>query len=49
MARLEINMSKIYKNWPIHNIVGHPLMQVLIWAGLEKVASAVHDGTLPTK
>jgi hypothetical protein len=49
MERLERGMSKIYKNWPFHNIVGHPLMQVLMWIGLEKAANAVHDGTLPPK
>jgi hypothetical protein len=49
MASLERSMSKIYKNWPFHNIVGHPLMQVLMWTGLEKAANAVHDGTLPPK
>ena len=49
LARLERSMSKIYKNWPFHNIVGHPIMQVLMWVGLEKAANAVHDGTLPPK
>ena len=42
-----MKLSKIYKNWPVHNILGHPLMQVLNWLGLHVAASMVHDGTLP--
>lgn len=44
-----MNAKKLYKNWPIHNLIGHPTMQILIWLGMEKAANAVHDGTLPEK
>lgn len=40
-------MKKIYKNWPVHNIVGHPLMQFFRFFGLNKIAGLIHDGTLP--
>jgi len=40
-------MKVIYKNWPVHNLIGHPLMQICFWLGLPKLAKAVHDGTLP--
>ncbi|EGI73226.1 hypothetical protein PH505_av00560 [Pseudoalteromonas distincta] len=41
----------LYKNWWVHNIIAHPIMQILnalgrsfIWLG-----DAVHDNTLPEK
>jgi hypothetical protein len=33
--------------WAFHNIVGHPLMQVLSWCGYYKLAMKVHDRTIP--
>lgn len=33
--------------WVVHNLVGHPLMQVLAFLGLTRAAFAVHDGTVP--
>lgn len=40
-------MKKLYKNWPVHNILGHPLMQIFNSLGLHAAAIMVHDGTLP--
>ena len=40
-------MKRFYKNWPMHNIVAHPLMQILEWIGLVSMANKVHDATLP--
>ncbi|SFD67068.1 hypothetical protein SAMN05660831_02065 [Thiohalospira halophila DSM 15071] len=34
-------------NWPVHNLIGHPAMQLLRWAGARELAQRVHDGTLP--
>lgn len=31
----------------IHNVVGHPLMEILHLVGLETIANIVHDSTLP--
>lgn len=40
-------MKRFYKNWPMHNIVAHPLMQILEWIGLVSLAGKLHDATLP--
>jgi len=33
--------------WAIHNLVGHPLLQVLSWAGRTKLGIRIHDLTVP--
>lgn len=33
--------------WSIHNIIGHPLMQILSWFGYYELAIRVHDKTVP--
>ena len=33
--------------WAIHNLIGHPLMQLLSFFGAYKLAMKVHDGTIP--
>ena len=46
---------KIYKNWPVHNLIGHPLSEIVFWivrpfvglAKAENISGVVHDGTLP--
>lgn len=40
-------MTKLYKNWPVHNLIGHPLMQLFNWLRLNRIALVVHDQTLP--
>jgi hypothetical protein len=40
-------MKRIYKNWPMHNIIAHPLMQIMQLIGLHSLASIIHDETLP--
>ena len=40
-------MKRIYKNWPVHNLIGHPLMQIFEWLGMPEIATRVHDETLP--
>ncbi len=40
-------MKRIYKNWPMHNLIGHPLMQIFEWLGMPEIATRVHDETLP--
>lgn len=37
----------LYKNWWSHNLVGHPLMQILNSLGFKELGTKVHDGTLP--
>ena len=33
--------------WAIHNLLGHPLMQVFSWLGLTKLGLKIHDITVP--
>jgi len=40
-------MKKIYKNWAVHNLIGHPLMQIMNWLNKNDIAKKIHDGTLP--
>lgn len=41
-----MNINKLYKNWFIHNCVGHPLMYFISFLS-ERLARKVHDATLP--
>ena len=47
-------MKKLYKNWYFHNIIGHPVMGIIVLIAvvfgsehLKKLAHKVHDVTLP--
>jgi len=43
-------MSKLYKNWTVHNLVAHPLMEVLYlisFGKLKGLGNKIHDATLP--
>ena len=33
--------------WAVHNIVGHPLMEISKWVGMKKFSYWIHDATLP--
>jgi hypothetical protein len=33
--------------WAFHNVVAHPLMQVLAWCRMPKLAIWLHDTTVP--
>ena len=33
--------------WAFHNLIAHPLMQILAFFGLTKLALRVHDATIP--
>jgi len=39
-------MSIVYKNWFVHNIFAHPIMQIVKLFNLP-IALAIHDATLP--
>ena len=34
--------------WAIHNLIGHPIMQIMAWMGLGRAAVRFHDWTTPT-
>lgn len=40
-------MKRIYKNWFVHNAIGHPLMAIFQIFRANKLAKAIHDSTLP--
>lgn len=45
---MNLKYEKIFKNFAFHNIIGHPLMQLLMWAGKKDLAEKIHNNTLPT-
>ena len=52
--KLENNMKKIYKNWLVHNMIAHPLSEIVYWIArpfgikvAEDASGYVHDGTIP--
>jgi hypothetical protein len=40
-------MRPLRRSWALHNLVGHPLMQVLCWLGYRDAGLRVHDATIP--
>ncbi len=34
--------------YTIHNVIGHPLMELLYQLGLHKLSTKVHDSTVPS-
>lgn len=34
-------------SWAIHNLIAHPVMQLLVWCGFTKLGLRVHDMTVP--
>jgi hypothetical protein len=33
--------------WAVHNLIGHPLLQLCVWLGLRELGFAIHDATVP--
>ena len=44
---MNLKYEKFFKNYAVHNIIAHPLMEVLKWIGQDTLANKVHDKTLP--
>ena len=42
-----LKMSKIYKNWTVHNLIGHPFMQLAYLVRAKRVGDWIHNSTLP--
>jgi len=48
-------MKRLYQNWFTHNMVGHPLSELVFWlarpfiglAKAENISGRVHDWTIP--
>ena len=48
-SALEGRRLKWHKHaWAFHNMVGHPVMQIMVWLGFKKAAIRFHDYTTPT-
>ena len=37
----------VKRAWAVHNLVGHPMMQVFAWMGMYRTAMKIHDATVP--
>jgi hypothetical protein len=45
---LEGERMKYHRHaWAIHNLFGHPLMQIFSWLGLTRLGLEIHDKTVP--
>lgn len=33
--------------WGIHNLIAHPLSEIVWWLGAKNLAAVIHDATLP--
>jgi hypothetical protein len=40
-------MSRLYRNWTIHNLIGHPLSEIIYWFFGEEASGRFHDLTVP--
>lgn len=43
-------MNKLYKNWTVHNLIAHPLSEIVYLLSLgkaKKLVGLIHDVTLP--
>ncbi len=44
-------MSRLWKNWPVHNLIAHPLSEIVYWLTRWFVGSTysdwIHDVTVP--
>jgi hypothetical protein len=38
---------KVHLMWAVHNLIAHPLGELLYWVGLGKLANRLHDVTIP--
>lgn len=40
-------MSKLWKNWTVHNLFAHPAMELCSLVGLRDLGNWIHDATVP--
>jgi hypothetical protein len=47
-AAIEGRRLRWAKNaWAFHNLIAHPLMQIMVWLGFRRQALRLHDATVP--
>lgn len=39
--------DRFWKCWPVHNLIAHPLSELLFWLGLGDLGNRLHDATIP--
>lgn len=44
---MNLKLEKIFKNFTFHNIVAHPIMQILNLMTFERIGNIIHDKTIP--
>lgn len=42
-----MKLEKFYKNFTFHNIVAHPVMEILKIMSFERIGNIIHDKTIP--
>lgn len=49
MGRLSQKLGKLPERfrWTLHNLVAHPISEVLYQIGLKKLSDEIHDRTIP--
>jgi hypothetical protein len=49
MGRLNQKLGKLPERfqWTLHNLVAHPISEVLYQVGLQKLSDKIHDQTVP--
>jgi hypothetical protein len=51
MLNKQVDISVVYRNWAIHNLIAHPLSEIIHWLTSWKYGSRisgwVHDITIP--
>lgn len=49
MGRLSQKLGKLPERfrWTLHNLVAHPISEVLYQIGLQKLSDEIHDRTIP--
>jgi hypothetical protein len=40
-------IKRIVRSWPTHNLVAHPLGEIMYWFGFGKISNRLHDATIP--
>lgn len=45
--RRKLGAMPIRWRWTLHNLVGHPLSEIVYQIGLRSLGNAIHDATIP--
>lgn len=41
-------LRPVVRSWPVHNLVAHPVSEVVYQLGAVRIAAAIHDRTIPS-